>query len=227
MNTESILIRANAKRNGLTCLLLGAMGIVVSSLWLTLLPEWLFLSGIFLLSASFVCALVGWYKLGEPEFSFLLAKDAMTFCHRKGSWCIRWNNIQRVDCPTSSVGWDHVQMELVGIRLKDYASFLATLSPRLAMHLLVEQRPLLLHALRKNCQTGNCYENHFLNDDNYLLPDGSRLTGINAMFAHRMAQLRQHYGFDLMVAASDLDREPERFVTLLRDCQSHSVEVSS
>ncbi len=226
MQEDAILIKATSTRNGITCLVIGIVGILLVSLLLAIVPQVFFLPGIFLLSAALVCALIGWFKLREPAFSFRLTPAAIGFSHRKGSWLLPWSNIQRVDCPRQTLGIEQRELDFVGIKIKDYAAFLQTLSPRLAMHLLVEQRPLLLHALRSQCSTGQCYESHFLNDDRFQLPSGETLKGIPAMFAHRMAQFREHYGFDLLIAAADLDRDPPAFADLLRRCQGASVEVS-
>lgn len=223
MRDDIIYIKAVAKRNAITCLSLGLMGVLLVSVMLAFLPDAFFLAGIFLLSASIVCFLVGWFKLREPEYSFLLSRDSLKFAHRKGEWRLPWSNIQRVDCPRLSYGVTPVELEVVGVKVRDYRVFLDTLSPRLAMHLLIEQRPLLMHALRASCQSGACYDSHFLNDDSYLLANGERIKGIKAMFANRMMQLREHYGVDLLIAASDLDREPIAFVELLRHCQRAAV----
>ena len=84
-NVEPIFIRAASKSNGITSLILGGVGLIVSALWLVFLPDWLFLAGIFLTSAALVCLLVGYFKIREPDFSLEIAKDFITYRHRLGS----------------------------------------------------------------------------------------------------------------------------------------------
>ena len=66
---DTILIKSTAKRNGLTTLIIGAVALLISSSLLVLLPDWLFLVGIFMVSGSIVTLLIGWFKVREPEHS--------------------------------------------------------------------------------------------------------------------------------------------------------------
>ena len=217
--TGPILIRATSKRNGITTLFIGGVALLISVLWLTFAPDWLFLAGVFFTSASLVTLLVGWFKLREPDHSIEISPDHILYHHRRGNWIIGWDNVQRVDCPRVRQGLDHVNIEAVGIRLKQYAPFLSTVSPRLATHLLMEQRPLLLHNFDKNCASGDCFNQELFDDKHFTLETGEVLTGIKAMLANRMTQLRGRLGYDIYVSASDLDRSPTDFVHLMRDCQ--------
>ena len=56
-------------------------------------------------------------------------------------------------------------------------------------------------------------------DKAYVLENGEVLTGIKAMLANRMTQLRERLGYDVYISASDLDRSPAEFVTFIRQCQ--------
>lgn len=215
-----IFIRAVSKRNGLTTLMLGAGALTLSVLWLTFAPDWLFLAGIFFTSASLVTLLVGWFKLREPNHSIEISPQQIVYHHRRGNWVIDWDNVQRVDCPRVRQGLDHVNLEAVGIRLKQYAPFLQAVSPRLATHLLMEQRPLLLHNFDSNCASGDCFNQELFDDKHFKLETGEMLTGIKAMLANRMQQLRTRLGYDIYVSAADLDRSPDEFVALMRQCQA-------
>ncbi len=219
-SVEPIFIKAASKSNGLTSIVLGCLGLVLSALWLSLLPEWLFLAGIFLTSAAIVCLLIGFFKVREPNYSLEIAKDFITYRHRLGSWRIHWDNLQRADCPRIRHGLDHVALETVGFKLKSYTDFLNTISPRLATHLLMEQRPLLLHNSDSNCATGSCYEQSMFDDKHFVLDDGTAITGIKAMLAHRMVELRKRLGYDIFIASSELDREPCDFAALIVQCQN-------
>lgn len=218
-NADSILIRATAKRNGLTTLIIGAVALLVSSLALSFLPDWLFLACIFCISGAIVTMLIGWFKLREPEHSLTINREKVIYQHRCGQWQIAWDNIQRIDCPRVSRGFEHDTLQLVGFKLKHYDDFLLSISPRLASHIIMEQRPLLIHNEDKSCSTGGCYSNSLFEDKPFTLAGGQTLTGIKAILANRMAAVRDALGYDVYIAASELDRTPGEFVALLRDCQ--------
>ena len=217
-NTEVILIRANAKRNGLTTLVAGLIALGLSCILISILPQSLFLIGVFALSGGIDTLLIGWFKIREPEHSIELSKDQICYKHRHGMWCVDWQNIQRVDIPKITSGLEQKTLEMVGIKLKDYQPLLANISPRLATNLLMEQRPLMLQS--NQCATGGCYSADLIEDDRFKMPNGIMVTGIPAMLANRMSKLRATLGFDLYISASELDRSTEEFVSLLRKCQS-------
>ncbi|BCO17493.1 MULTISPECIES: DUF2982 domain-containing protein [unclassified Alteromonas] len=219
-NSEaSIYIKAASKGNGITSLVIGAVGLVIAALWLSFMPDWLFLAGIFITSAALVCLLVGYFKLREPDYSLEIAKDYITYQHRLGSWRIHWDNLQRADCPRVRHGLEHVPLETVGFKLKSYTDFLHTISPRLATHLLMEQRPLLMQNTDENCASGSCYEQSMFDDKQYVMEDGTVINGIKAMLAHRMVELRKRLGFDIFIASSELDRDAQDFARLIASCQ--------
>lgn len=218
-SVSPIYVRATSKSNGITACVLGVFGLVLSALWLSFMPEWLFLAGIFLTSASIVSLLIGWFKLREPQYSIEISPEEIRYHHRLGNWFLQWDNIQRVDCPRVQQGLDHVELEAVGIKIKDYADFLRTISPRLATHLLMEQRPLLMHSKQESCSTGGCYNQTMFDDKHFSTSDGQTFTGVKAMLANRMQTLRASLGYDIYISAVDIDREPTDFVALLRQCQ--------
>lgn len=217
-SNEVILIRATSKRNGFTTVIAGFVALIVASILISVLPRSLFLIGVFALSAGIVTVLIGWFKVREPEHSIEISKSQICYKHRHGTWRLDWQNIQRIDIPRITSGLEHKPLELVGIKLKDYQPLLASISPRLATNLLLEQRPLLLQ--NNQCATGGCYTADLIEDDKFKLPDGSLVTGIPAMLANRMGKLRASLGYDLYISAAELDRSTEDFVSLLRNCQS-------
>ena len=216
---DYIFIRSTAKRNGLTTLLIGVAVLLIASVALSLSPDWLFLPLIFAISGGIVTILVGWFKLREPPHSLAIGRDKVSYQHRCGQWHIAWDDIQRVDCPRVSRGLDHDTLELVGFKLKRYDEFLTTISPRLASHIIIEQRPLMVHAQDKSCSTGGCYSSSLFEDKPFVLENGETLTGIKAILANRMTAVRSALGYDVFISASELDREPGEFVGLLRECQ--------
>ena len=218
-NIEPIYIRAASKSNGITSIVIGLAGLIVSLLCFFLLPEWLFLAGIFITSASLVTLLVGYFKVREPEFSLEITTECIIYRHRLGSWTIHWDNLQRAGCPKVTKGLEQVELETIGFKIKDYSDFLKTISPRLATHLLMEQRPLLLQNNESSCSTGSCYEQSMFDDNQFTLSDGTVLTGVKAMLGNRMSELRRRLGFDVYIAASEIDREPRQFASLVTQCQ--------
>ncbi len=76
-----------------------------------------------------------------------------------------------------------------------------------------------MHSEDKSCTTGGCYSNSLFEDKPYQLANGQTVTGIKAILANRMTALRNSLGYDVFLSASELDRSPEAFVNLLRDCQ--------
>lgn len=226
-NYESIFIKASAKSNGITSMVIGAVGLFVAFLCFTLLPDWLFLTSIFITSASLIALLIGYFKIREPAHSFEITKEAIIYRHRLGQWHIDWDNLQRVDRPRVRQGLEHVGLETIGFKIKDYQRFLKDISPRLATHLLMEQRPLLLHnADDANCATGSCYEQSMFDDNHFTLSDGTMLTGIKAMLGHRMTELRRRLGYDVYIATSEIDRSPESFAALIAECKEAKAQES-
>ncbi|NDV92094.1 DUF2982 domain-containing protein [Alteromonas sp. 345S023] len=222
-SAEPIFIRAASKSNGITSIVIGAAGLAVSALWFVVLPSWLFLAGIFITSASLVALLIGYFKVREPEFSLEITKQHIVYRHRLGNWQIDWDNLQRAGCPRIRQGLTHVELETVGFKLTDYSNFLHSISPRLATHLLMEQRPLLLQNTDENCASGNCYEQTMFDDNHFKLSDGTVLTGVKAMLANRMVELRRRLGFDVYIATSDIDRTPGEFAAFIAQCQQARV----
>lgn len=217
---DVILIRATAKRNGLTSMLVGAVGLLFASALLYILPSHFYLIGIFLCSAALVAMLIGWFKIREPAYSFELSKEQIHYYHRYGRWQLGWDNIQRVDTPKLQAGLEQRTLSMIGIRLKDYEPLLDAISLRLASNMLLEQRPLLLQGNNSDCASGNCYSENLIEEDRYQSANGRQYTGIKAMFANRMEKLRAGLGYDLYINAAELDRSAEDFVALLRSCQS-------
>lgn len=230
--SEVIYIRAQAKANSLTSLLFGGLGLLLSVLMLSVFPQTLSLAGMFLLSASLVACLIAWFKWREPRYSLLLARQYIDYRHRCGGWRLRWDNIQRVGVPKVYRQLQHQPLALVGIQIKDYAPLLDSLSPRLTSHLLLEQRALLVHqqgaqqaALGAascgsggSCADGNSYAQSMLDDAPVTLENGQRYTGLQAMFVRRMQHFRALFGYELLIAASELDRSEADFVGLLNAC---------
>ncbi|MGS2719209.1 DUF2982 domain-containing protein [Paraglaciecola aestuariivivens] len=224
---DIIQIKSQAKRNVIVSAMFGIIILALGKLSLLVLPNDYYLIGIFLISLSIVAFILAWVKYREPEFSFCLTRSALTYQHRFGQWQLDWHNIQRIDRPTIYQAGSLQNLDMVGIKLKDYSAFLEHISPRLMSNILMEQRPLLLQGNNSQCQTGQCYGDDLLEDDQYKDQHGKTYSGIQAMFANRMLKLRQRLGYDIFVASAELDRPEQDFIELLKQCQQQVVSQRS
>lgn len=221
LQSEAIYIRSSAATNGITTLLVGLVVALVGALVIAILPPLFFLVGILFLSGSIIAFVMGFYKLREPKYSLEITKEEILYHHRKGKWRISWDNIQRVDVPKVHKGLAHVDLEMVGFRLRDPERFLDQISLRLITHLLMEQRPLVTQIIVSDCNSGQCYGDDIIDDVKYKCVDGTLITGVSAMFANRMQKLQKGLGYDIYLSVNDLDRDGQAFVNLLRDCQDN------
>lgn len=216
--SETIYIRGVASHHGLTTILIGVTALIVGGVTIRFLPELFFLAGILIIAASIIAITMGVFKIREPKYSLEITKQALTYHHRLGKWHIPWDNIQRVDVPRIHLGLEHVDLELVGFRLKEPESFLHNISPRLITHLLMEQRPLVAQVDKASCDTGRCYGDDVIEDAKYITSEGTMIKGIKAMFANRMRKLQAGLGYDVFISVNELDRSAEEFVALIRQC---------
>lgn len=225
LQSEAIFIRSAAATNGITTILVGLVVALVGSLIIIALPKLFFLVGILFLSGSIIAFVMGFYKLREPKYSLEITKEAIVYHHRKGKWRISWDNIQRIDVPKVHKGLEHIDLEMVGFRLRDPERFLNEISLRLITHLLMEQKPLVTQVITSDCNSGQCHGDDIINDVKFKCADGTLITGVSAMFANRMLKLQQGLGYDIYLSVNDLDRDGHSFVRLLRDCQESLGEV--
>ncbi|MDP5291227.1 DUF2982 domain-containing protein [Oceanimonas sp. CHS3-5] len=209
-------IEPMSRRHGPTLILAGGAGILL------LLPllYWLGDRGqlvlVFLMLACLVTLVLGLLKLREPVYSFSLSEDNLHFHHRIGGWSLHWNNIVRIDQPRVNSGLDLVSLPYVGIKIRDYDEFLPLMTPRLIVHLLTEQRPLLAMGVRFGSIDRARLHDWLIEDTHYRSAGGHHYRGLAAMLGHRMSHLRELYGYDLLVHESNLDRDTPDFVQLLR-----------
>ncbi|NHI00634.1 MULTISPECIES: DUF2982 domain-containing protein [Oceanimonas] len=213
---ETQHIEPMSRRHGPTLILAGSAGLLV------LLPllYWLGNRGqlvlVFLLLACLVTLVLGLLKLREPVYSFSLSEDNLHFHHRIGGWSLHWSNIIRVDQPRVNSGLELVSLPYVGIKIRNYDEFLPLMTPRLIVHLLTEQRPLLAMGVRHGAIDRARLQDWLIEDNHYRSAAGRHYHGLAAMLGHRMSHLRELYGYDLLVHESNLDRDSADFVQLLR-----------
>ena len=215
---ESIFIRGVSSHNGMTTVLIGVVALVLGTLGISLLPELFFLAAILIVVVGIIALVMGYFKIREPKYSLEISKQEVVYHHRLGKWSIDWNNIQRIDVPRVHMGLEHIDLEMVGFRLKDPEAFLPNISLRLITHLLMEQRPLITQIERSSCGTGKCYGDDMMEDAKYKTKSGEIITGVIAMYANRMRKLQEGLGFDVFVSVNELDRGAHEFVNLIRQC---------
>jgi len=200
-----------------------ALGLVIFAvtmfLWLIDAPIITAAYGL-LFIASALLIFLGSAKVFEPPVSMTITPKEITYLHRRGRWQIQWNNILRFDIPRLHRGLELEQMPYIGFRLHDIEPIIQTITPRLAVYLLSEQRHLLVAALRHERPELREYSPYFEVPDRYQSASGIEYRGVQAMFAVRCEHLRELLGYDLFVPAAALDRAPEDFITWLQQLKN-------
>ncbi|MCC5880665.1 MAG: DUF2982 domain-containing protein [Idiomarina sp.] len=221
MNSPSLVqrIRPHTKRNGRVFIVIGAGGLAL----LLFVDAQLALPWPLHLSLAAFCLVamaLGVGKLVEPETSLEITPSAMTYFHFRGSWTVNWEDIVRFDVPDVQRGLERQQIPFLGIRLRHYDNFLQQLSPRLAVHLVHQQRPLMLQALRSEMPAHREYLDYVDVPDIYISESGKRYRGVIATFAVRMVLMREMLGYDLYISQNALDRPLDEFIAHLKALQS-------
>ncbi len=119
--------------------------------------------------------------------------------HRWGRFELPWSAIGRIDNVRLGIDHGYLSLPYVGIQLRQPELLLDSLSLRLASRWLIEQRDLLRYAEQQGAEDARLdWE-----ADQVQLASGQGYDGVIAMFAGRMARLRQHLGFDLYLPAAE------------------------
>ncbi|MCH1928891.1 DUF2982 domain-containing protein [Shewanella sp. A25] len=216
MTTEPqvISVRPLSKRNGFTLTWLGAFAFILGFSLFVLFPD-LFALGLVFFSLGAIALVLGLAKVYEPETSLSIDANGLTYFHRRGNVFIGWDNIQRVDNPRITQGIETLELSYIGIKLKRLNPILDNISLRLAAGLLTEQRPLLVTAASQQEDLATL-ETYLGAEFSPLTLEGDRYRGVLAMFGHRCVMLDSRLGFHLYIPNDSLDREPNEFITLLR-----------
>ncbi len=202
------LYRSRTGQGGGALLLSSALVFVVLVLLLAIAPQLTSMQGWVLLFLLLVLAIfVGYSKMTEPYYVVELNTLGVYYHHRRGSWLLPWQAFSFASVPTlTRVG----ELSFVSFKVTDYPSFLANLPLRLAVKLLIEQRPLLIAALRQNCPTGTCPSEMILDTADFHVGE-RRYHGVLAMFAHRMRHFSQLLDAELFIPAECLPVAPAHF----------------
>ncbi|MDD1794740.1 DUF2982 domain-containing protein [Enterovibrio makurazakiensis] len=155
--------------------------------------------------------------IDQQRLSFSLSDMHLQHHTPKGGWSVKWRDIREIGIPSvSTQGW-HQPMPWLGIKLKDYEPLLDGISFRLASHIIMEQRGLLLTAYRRSeTQRKTKLEDMMFDDTPYVGASGKVYKGLVAMLANRMKYTRELLGYDVFVSEDLLDRPLEDFVGLTR-----------
>ncbi|MGL5358978.1 MAG: DUF2982 domain-containing protein [Shewanella sp.] len=213
---EKHRIRPLSKRNGLTLTWLGGLSLVLGLGLFLWLPAW-FAVGLVFFSLGVIALILGLAKVYEPDTTLALDEQGLTYFHRRGKVTIDWDNIARVDIPRVTNGVDTIELSYLGIKLKHLNPILDNISLRLATGLLTEQRPLLVTAASSQAELATL-ETYLGAEFSPLVLEGERYRGVLAMFGHRCTLLDNHLGYHLYIPHDSLDRQPQEFIKLLRQC---------
>lgn len=213
--TRTLTIKARSNHFGDELVILGGVILLLEVLYLKLMVVDVNIVAIFVASIAVAMLLLGVLKMQQPAFSFILSPESLTYQHYYGSWSIPWSNIQRIDIPKISHGFERQEMNFIGLKLRDSDDFLEKLSARLAVRTVSEQQALFLQVLRAEGQHIDHPDEHIFNVSDFKSSSGKIYRGISAMYAHRMMLFRQLLGYDILLPGSALDREPYEFVRLL------------
>jgi hypothetical protein len=204
---QALRFRAATARGGVKTLILSALSLLLWLLMLLLQPD-LFssTSWVLLLLCPLLGLIAGYAKLTEPFYVIELDAEGFSYVHHKGRWRIAWQSFSFVSVPQLS-GKD---MAYIGIKLTNYDSFLQQLQPRLAAHLLMEQRHLVIAALSRNCPSGTC-PTELMVELGEFSTRTQQYTGVIAMFGRRMQLLKQLTDFELFIPVSAIGSNPADF----------------
>lgn len=204
---EKLQYRAATARGGVKTLLCSSVALLLWLLLLLLWPDLFHNSAWVLLLVCCLLGLVAGYgKLTEPLYVVELDQRGFSYMHHKGSWFVSWQGLSFISVPELA---GH-PLAYIGVKLRNYEDFLNQLQPRLAVHLMMEQRHLLIAALSSNCPSGTCPTELMVELSEYKGVKRS-YKGAIAMFAHRMQLLRQLTGFDLFIPLNAIGSEPADF----------------
>ena len=223
---QNVKYRAQGARNGMEVLITGAIGLIFIMGFNLLRPGEISIIEIFLVSVCIASIFVGFLKTQEPFYSLELNESSLIYKHKYGYWSLAHHNFQHSGIPKVEDGFEYLELNAVGVKVNDIDEFLASIAPRIAGKLLIEQRHLFMQVVQKHCKNGNCPSEWLIEDTQHTSQNGISYNGLIAMFANRTKHLQQLTGYDLLLPASVLDtdiwgfsanlnkwkREPSQFI---------------
>lgn len=212
---HKVSLRASANRHSIEFMLAGGICLGVIILFVTLRATPPTILELALAAAAICSILLGFLKSQQPFYSIELSTLAFNYVHKFGVMHVSYGNFHSSGVPFVTQGVENLELNAVGIKLNNIDEFLAELTPRLAGKLLIEQRHIFLQAVKIHCANGNCPSEWLVEETCYESPDGRVYTGLMAMFANRMQNLKTVTGYDLLLPANVLDRDIWQFATIL------------
>lgn len=211
---------ASSARGG-GVLLIGALvammlAVLTFGIWPELAPQQAWLLLFLLLS---VTALVGYLKLSEPVVMLQLDEQGLIYHHRFGDWRLKWQDLTYAKV----IEIDGKTVNYVGFRLNNYQDFLAHLSLRLAVRLIIEQRSLLIAALG-GCKNGQC-PSTMLEHCTEFAHNGVVYRGVLALFAQRMDHFRSLFSTDIIIPADVVGFAAEDFCRVINQHRLKSLNT--
>lgn len=211
-----ILICSNATRHGMVLTLSSSLVFIL----LLTIGQYFWLSAklplIFLVLVALIGLIIGVVKIIEPQYSFLLSPKSLKFIHRKGVWSLPWDVIRNVRPVTNVSGITTEELAYIGVSLTNIKEVATRIPPRLANHLIHEQRPILLYCVSRGLLT---IEEVVVNFNEFVI-EQQRLKGPVAGFLHQCALLHRIFGAHLFISQTCIDRSMDEFARLLRDCKA-------
>ncbi|CAH9054323.1 hypothetical protein PSECIP111951_01967 [Pseudoalteromonas holothuriae] len=225
MTSRKAKIRATANRHSIEFMLVGAICLVIIMAFVSLRSTPISIVEILLSAVALLAIWLGFLKSQQPYYSLTIDSKQICYIHKFGIWSLEHDNFYRAGVPSVSQELEILELNAVGIKLKDIDLFLCTLSPRLAGKLLIEQRYIFLQAVKIHCKSDNCPSEWLVEPNDYRSTSGTRYTGLIAMFANRMHNLNTLTGYDLLLPANVLDRDIWHFSILLNRWKLNPDEV--
>ncbi|MDA8622038.1 DUF2982 domain-containing protein [Psychrosphaera sp.] len=151
--------------------------------------------------AVFILFIVGEFVANEPEHSLIIDSQGLTFIHRRGRYFIPWNNVQRIDIPTTFQFPNTKKLNYIGIKLKRPREHYESVPLKLASRILIEQRELQGLVAKQACSGGSCDLGDVADQIYWTSDDGHNLDGLIAMYASRSDNLAKYLGFQVFISS--------------------------
>lgn len=201
----------------LSALLAMSVTVLIFALWPELGPQQAWLIIFILLSLA---AFIGYSKLTEPAVMLQLDDKGVVFFHKYGQWRLPWQDLMYAQL----VEIEGKTLNFVGFRLSSYTEFLAGISLRLALRLIIEQRPLLVAALGAGCKNGQC-PTSMLEQLPEFKHNGISYRGVLGLFAQRMDHFRKLLQLDILIPADVVGYAAEDFCRLINQQRLKSLNT--
>ena len=151
-----------------------------------------------------------------PEVAITCCESELTFHHKHGNIKISYENIVRVDVPSTYHPQLRQRLSYVGIKLRDPEKLYEALPLRLASRLLLEQKDLQISAGKEHCSTGRCDIDTLVDQIEWRSPSGIIYTGVIGMFANRSEVLNRELGFHFYISEQAVDITVDKVVDVIR-----------